>query len=116
MMDRRQAAVVWTLVGGAALVWMLTPGPAAEAPVVRVCADPNNLPFSNDRREGFENRLAEMLARDVGARLELSELRHRSRIERQGFSLTSSKLNHPIYFLVYRIYYVSLTLVYATDT
>ena len=39
-------------------------------PVLRVCADPNNLPFSNDRREGFENRLAEMLAHDIGARVE----------------------------------------------
>ena len=39
-------------------------------PALRVCADPNNLPFSNDRREGFENRLAEMLAQDIGARVE----------------------------------------------
>jgi quinoprotein dehydrogenase-associated probable ABC transporter substrate-binding protein len=32
---------------------------------LRVCADPNNLPFSNDRREGFENRIAEIVARDL---------------------------------------------------
>jgi mxaJ protein len=38
--------------------------------VLRVCADPNNLPFSNDRREGFENRLAALVARELGARLE----------------------------------------------
>lgn len=36
---------------------------------LRVCADPNNLPFSNDKGEGFENRLAEMLARDLEAAL-----------------------------------------------
>jgi len=30
--------------------------------VFRVCADPNNMPFSTDRGEGFENRLAELLA------------------------------------------------------
>jgi quinoprotein dehydrogenase-associated probable ABC transporter substrate-binding protein len=30
--------------------------------VLRVCADPNNLPFSNDKGEGFENRIAELLA------------------------------------------------------
>jgi quinoprotein dehydrogenase-associated probable ABC transporter substrate-binding protein len=30
--------------------------------VLRVCADPRNLPFSNERGEGFENRLAELLA------------------------------------------------------
>ena len=34
---------------------------------LRVCADPNNLPFSNDRREGFENRLAEMVASELNA-------------------------------------------------
>jgi quinoprotein dehydrogenase-associated probable ABC transporter substrate-binding protein len=30
--------------------------------VLRVCADPNNLPFSNEKGEGFENKIAEMLA------------------------------------------------------
>ncbi|HEY2065955.1 MAG TPA: substrate-binding domain-containing protein [Gemmatimonadaceae bacterium] len=38
--------------------------------VLRVCADPNNLPFSNERREGFENRLAELVARDLGRTVE----------------------------------------------
>ena len=38
--------------------------------VLRVCSDPNNLPFSNERREGFENRMAELIARDLDARLE----------------------------------------------
>lgn len=32
---------------------------------LRVCADPNNMPFSNDRGEGFENMLATMIARDL---------------------------------------------------
>jgi mxaJ protein len=32
-----------------------------------VCADPNNLPFSNERGEGFENRIADLIARDLGA-------------------------------------------------
>jgi mxaJ protein len=34
---------------------------------LRVCSDPNNLPFSNQRRQGFENRLAELIASDLGA-------------------------------------------------
>jgi quinoprotein dehydrogenase-associated probable ABC transporter substrate-binding protein len=38
-------------------------------PDLRVCADPNNLPFSNERREGFENRLAELMARGLGTTL-----------------------------------------------
>jgi quinoprotein dehydrogenase-associated probable ABC transporter substrate-binding protein len=37
---------------------------------LRVCADPNNLPFSNEAGEGFENRLAELLAHYLGRRLE----------------------------------------------
>jgi quinoprotein dehydrogenase-associated probable ABC transporter substrate-binding protein len=32
---------------------------------LRVCADPANLPFSNKAREGFENRIAEILADDL---------------------------------------------------
>ena len=40
------------------------------ADVLRVCADPNNLPFSNQRGEGFENKLAELLAEDMGERVE----------------------------------------------
>ena len=30
--------------------------------VLRVCADPRNMPFSNEKGEGFENKLAELLA------------------------------------------------------
>jgi mxaJ protein len=33
---------------------------------LRVCADPNNLPFSNARGEGFENALAELVAGELG--------------------------------------------------
>jgi mxaJ protein len=32
---------------------------------LRVCADPNNLPFSNERLEGFENRIAALIAREM---------------------------------------------------
>jgi mxaJ protein len=38
--------------------------------VLRVCADPNNLPFSNQRQQGFENKLAELVAAQMGATLE----------------------------------------------
>lgn len=33
---------------------------------LRVCADPNNLPFSNDVEEGFENRVIDLLAEELG--------------------------------------------------
>ena len=35
----------------------------------KVCADPANLPFSNDKQEGFENKIAEVLAKDLGLKL-----------------------------------------------
>jgi len=37
--------------------------------VLRVCADPHNMPFSTDRGEGFENKLAELLAGKLGKSL-----------------------------------------------
>src|SRR3954464_3631767 len=36
---------------------------------LRVCADPNNLPFSNQAGEGFENKIVAVLAADLGAEL-----------------------------------------------
>lgn len=36
---------------------------------LRVCADPDNLPFSNERQEGFENRIAQFLAQEMQATL-----------------------------------------------
>jgi mxaJ protein len=57
----------------AALLLLLLLGDAAggrgasEERLLRVCADPNNLPFSNERGEGFENHLAELVARELGA-------------------------------------------------
>lgn len=38
--------------------------------VLRVCADPDNLPFSNRAGEGLENRLMALLAHQLGARVE----------------------------------------------
>ena len=37
--------------------------------VLRVCADPNNLPFSNEKGEGFENKLAALFAAKLGKKL-----------------------------------------------
>ncbi len=37
--------------------------------VLRVCSDPSNLPFSNEKGEGFENKIAELLAAKLGKRL-----------------------------------------------
>jgi mxaJ protein len=37
----------------------------ASIPALRVCSDPNNLPFSNTARQGFENRIAELVGREL---------------------------------------------------
>jgi mxaJ protein len=36
---------------------------------LKVCADPANLPFSDSNRRGFDNRVAELLARELGAKV-----------------------------------------------
>lgn len=40
--------------------------PRVQETQFRVCADPNNLPFSNHHQRGFENKIAELLARERG--------------------------------------------------
>lgn len=57
-------------------------------PTLRVTADPNNLPFSNERREGFENKIAELLAKELDVNLEYSW-----RAQRRGFFRETLKEN-----------------------
>jgi quinoprotein dehydrogenase-associated probable ABC transporter substrate-binding protein len=38
---------------------------AVDRSAFRVCSDPSNLPFSNDKGEGFENKVAELLAKKL---------------------------------------------------
>lgn len=52
------------------LVVALFASSVSAAPALRVCSDPDNLPFSNTRGEGFENRLATLIAHDLGMPLE----------------------------------------------
>jgi ABC-type amino acid transport substrate-binding protein len=52
----------------------------SERTSLRVCADPNNLPFSNDRLEGFENRIASLVARDLK-----TEVQYTWWAQRRGF-------------------------------
>ncbi len=55
-----------------AVLVMVGAGAAADEPdeaepkVLKVCADPNNLPFSNQQGEGYENKLAELFGREMG--------------------------------------------------
>lgn len=50
------------------LCWLLLLSalPASAVAPLRVCADPNSLPYSNQQQQGFENVLAQMVAHDLG--------------------------------------------------
>src|SRR4051812_26980537 len=61
--------------GGSAQVKETSPAKEAvsvppKRRVLRVAADPNNLPLSNDKGEGFENKLAQLLAKELDADLQ----------------------------------------------
>ena len=45
---------------------MMIGAAAVNAAVLRVCADPNNLPFSDRAGRGFENKIVELIAQDLG--------------------------------------------------
>ena len=64
-------AIASLLVSGIGVIGVAC-GPAHAATAVRelrVCSDPNNLPFSNEARQGFENKIAQLLADDLNAKL-----------------------------------------------
>ncbi len=52
------------------LAWAQGQAPKGAADALRVCADPNSLPQSNDHGEGYENKIAEALAHDLGKKVE----------------------------------------------
>ena len=69
---RRATIGLLPLVAGVPLLGGAPPSRTSNTPrpPFRVCADPNNLPFSNREGEGFENRIAALIARDLGAKVE----------------------------------------------
>ncbi len=68
--------IKWALAG----ILLSLSGQVVAGPELRVCADPDNLPFSNQKQEGFENRIAAVLAADMGAKLSFNWQK-----QRQGF-------------------------------
>jgi mxaJ protein len=68
-MKRRRAVLLGLLATAAAL---LATGSAASGDgkkELRICGDPNNMPFSNEKREGIENKIAEVVAKELGWRV-----------------------------------------------
>jgi quinoprotein dehydrogenase-associated probable ABC transporter substrate-binding protein/PQQ-dependent catabolism-associated CXXCW motif protein len=70
-------SVARQLAGVAVVALLASPAAARQASLgelvdhsaLRVCADPTNLPFSDERGEGFENEIAELLAERLGVPL-----------------------------------------------
>ena len=60
------AATLAAIVAFHAAVQALPQSDAPERKALKVCQDPNNLPFSNDAGQGFENKIAELFGRDLG--------------------------------------------------
>jgi mxaJ protein len=52
-----------------AVMLLLSRAALAHTTDLRVCADPDNMPFSNRKEAGFENKIAEVVARSLGAHL-----------------------------------------------
>ncbi|NUR11190.1 MAG: quinoprotein dehydrogenase-associated putative ABC transporter substrate-binding protein [Bradyrhizobium sp.] len=65
-MRRRSDCAALALAG---LMGIASPASAAPNGALRVCADPNNLPFSNSAEAGFENKLGSMVAEALGRSL-----------------------------------------------
>lgn len=53
------------------------PATVNRQPVLRVCADPNNLPYSSSTQAGFENKIANLIANDWNARVHYTWLPQR---------------------------------------
>lgn len=69
----RRYAVTAALALGVALPALAEDGAAAADRTFKVCRNPNNLPFSNSKSEGYEDKIAELFAKDLGEKVEYYE-------------------------------------------
>jgi len=60
------AAMLAPLAAHAQQAGLGSAGELVDRQVLRVCADPRNMPFSNEAGEGIENKLAEFVAEKLG--------------------------------------------------
>src|SRR5262245_44593786 len=66
---RHVAALISLLLLGGEAVAAET-GDIVDRNALKVCADPNNLPFSDEKREGFENKIAELIGAELGLKVD----------------------------------------------
>lgn len=69
-----------------ALALLMSAGATSARRELRVCADPDNLPFSNQKREGFENKLADVIAAEMDATVTYEWMRQRRGFIRRGLN------------------------------
>jgi quinoprotein dehydrogenase-associated probable ABC transporter substrate-binding protein len=66
---RRAAVLVGVLLAGGGPVAAQT-GEIVDRSELKVCADPNNLPFSDEKKEGFENKIADLMGSELGLKVD----------------------------------------------
>jgi mxaJ protein len=81
---RAVATSFHVIVPAVALACLMSAGASSAPRELRVCADPNNLPFSNRELEGFENKLADLIAEELHATVKYSWVRQRRGFIRRG--------------------------------
>ena len=86
MKSRRSLNLAAPLLATVLAAGLMASTPASPDTVLRVCADPFDLPFSNDKEEGFENKVARIVARDLGYSLQNFWWPHRRGFIRNSLS------------------------------
>ena len=68
---RKAVRAAWPiLIAAPCLLALAAAAQGLEDNQLRVCADPDDLPSSNEKSQGFENKIAEIVAHEMGAELE----------------------------------------------
>ena len=123
MMQRAASARPWLVSSIVLLLTCCLAGVSSgeEGEPIRVCADPENLPYSNHELQGFENKIAEVIGQDLGASLsyywwpaQMGMIRHTLQVDQCDVLISIPKGYDPVLWTkpYYRSTYV---LVYRSD-
>jgi mxaJ protein len=74
------------------LLALFSPSAANAAKPLRICADPDNLPFSDQNGRGFDNRVASLVAKDMGRKPVFVAARSRRGFLRERFNKNACDL------------------------
>jgi quinoprotein dehydrogenase-associated probable ABC transporter substrate-binding protein len=109
---------IWSLIPTLSLSAEGVGRQALTTSILRVCADPDNLPYSNKKHEGFENRIIELIGANLGREVRYTwfpqstgfvrnTLRLRECDLISGITTTSERVQNtnPYYYSVYTMVY-----------